>query len=86
MSENHGGDFFACHDHGDFDLLVGAQTSPRMTLLINSETRVQAVLQPTFGGQRDRGHASGETYLFGVRDWLPRLNQQSHEFIDAGAE
>ena len=24
MSENHGGDFFACHDHGDVDLLVGA--------------------------------------------------------------
>jgi hypothetical protein len=53
------------------------QTSLRLTLLVKSKTCGQAVLHPTFGGQTNRGHASGETYSHGVRDWPRRLNQQN---------
>jgi hypothetical protein len=37
-----------------------------LTLLVNSKTRVNAVLHTTFKGQKDRGHASGETHSHGV--------------------
>jgi hypothetical protein len=48
-----------------------------VTLLVMSNICGKAVLHLTFGGQRDRGHSSGDTHSHGVRDWLPRLNQQS---------
>ena len=48
-----------------------------VTLLGKSKTPGKAALHPTFRGHRDRGRASGDTCFHGVRDWLPRVNQQS---------
>jgi hypothetical protein len=39
-----------------------------------------------FEGQRNRAHVPGETHSDSVRDWPPRINQQSHDILDAGGE
>ena len=53
------------------------QTASEQTLLVNSKTLGKAVLYTTFEGQRDRGHASGDTHSYGVGDGRLRINQQS---------
>jgi hypothetical protein len=58
----------------------------RKTLLVNSKTLGKAVLYTTFEGQRDRGHASGDTHSYGVGDGRLRINQQSHDLLYLCAE
>jgi hypothetical protein len=41
-----------------------------LTLLVKSKTRGKAVLQSTFDGQSDQGHASGEAHAHSVGDQL----------------
>ena len=50
-----------------------------VTLLGKSKTRVKAVWQTMFEGQRDRAHSPGETHFHGVGNWPPRLHQHSHD-------
>jgi hypothetical protein len=42
MSENHGGDFYACHDHGDVDLLVGANSIDAARQSMGEDALVEA--------------------------------------------
>ncbi len=67
-------------------LLVGEQTAPQQTLLVNSKTRGKVVLHTTFKSQRDRVHFFGETHSSGDGDGPPRLNQQSHNILYSGGE
>jgi hypothetical protein len=64
----------------------GAQTSPRLTLLVKSKTGGKAILYRMFEGPRDCLHAAGDPRSYGVGNLPLRLNQQSHDFLDACAE
>jgi hypothetical protein len=57
-----------------------------MTLLGKSKTREKAGLHMTFEGQRNRVRSPGETHSHGVGDLLPRLNQQSHNYLYSNGE
>src|SRR5262245_33289311 len=52
-----------------------------ITLLVKSKTRRNALLYKTFEGQRECGHALGDTHSHGVGDGPPRLNQQSRDLL-----
>jgi hypothetical protein len=56
------------------------QTSPELTLLVNSKIWWKAVLHTTFEVQRGRIHSPGKTHSYGVGDWPLRINQQSQNF------
>jgi hypothetical protein len=60
----------------------GAQTWPRLTLLVKSQTHGRAVLHTMCEGRRHRIHSTGDTHSPGVEDEPLRLNHQSHVCLD----